>query len=305
MTKLTPQQKEKTREALAAMDIVKQGDFAIAKKILEFMDFIEEYTSKFEEFSSEVDETVGKYQKTINEGLSSHMEEIAETMKAFKDTWDGKVAELYKKSDKAQILKDLDTLRTQFSSFLPKVEGAVKELKQEIIKQKESIIASFPEKFNPSEILRELERMEKKINDLPQTLDGEEIKNKLTSLPEGSKLGISAIENLREELDELRRLIKSMGTGRGGVMGGGSSSGGNVVRYYDLSASLDGVTTTFALPAFNRIISITLSSVPTILRPTVDYTVDASAMTVTFTSQIDVSTSLASGQTCIIIYAET
>lgn len=89
-----------------------------------------------------------------------------------------------------------------------------------------------------------------------------------------------------------------------GVSGGGSASGGRIVKSYDLSGSLDGSTKTFSLPAFYRIISVHLSSVPNILRETTDYTFDPNLMTITFTDEINASTSLASGQTLVIVYAE-
>jgi hypothetical protein len=76
------------------------------------------------------------------------------------------------------------------------------------------------------------------------------------------------------------------------------------VRVYDLSSQLDGVTKTFSLPAFWRILNVDTSSFPNALRPTVDYTSDGNAMTITFTSEIDAASTLATGQTVIVTYAE-
>lgn len=73
------------------------------------------------------------------------------------------------------------------------------------------------------------------------------------------------------------------------------------VKAYDLSASLNGVLTTFNIPAAWRVIDIKLSSLP-VLRETTDWT--WTPQSVTFTSQIQASTDLAAGQTCIVIYAE-
>ena len=121
------------------------------------------------------------------------------------------------------------------------------------------------------------------------------IRDKLESLKGEDRLDTSAIKGLEKRLKKLET-SQSFSTG---------GSGGNVVRAYDLSASLDGVLKTFALPAFWRVISVHLSSFPNILRPTVDYTTDNSAFTITFTSEINAGTGLASGQTCIITYATT
>ena len=120
---------------------------------------------------------------------------------------------------------------------------------------------------------------------------------------EEEKLKIEAIKNLREELDELKKLIRSWGGNKVWV-GGGSGGGGRIVKSYDLSSQLNGSTKTFSLPGFWRIISVHLSSVPGILRETVDYTSDASAYTITFTSEIEAAGALLAGQTCVVIYSE-
>jgi len=109
------------------------------------------------------------------------------------------------------------------------------------------------------------------------------------------KLRIKDIKNLQKELDELKK--------RPIMTGGGGASGGGHVRAVDISASLDGATRTFALSAFWRIVSVHLSSFPNILRPTTDFTWDASAMTITFTSEIPLN-SISAGQTCLVVIAE-
>lgn len=133
---------------------------------------------------------------------------------------------------------------------------------------------------------------------LPDTAD--DIRNKLELIvEEDEKLKIDAIGHLREELDRLEKKI-SRGSGSGAVI----ASQRGQVKVYDLSASLDGIKSTFSLPAFWRVLTVDLSSAPNALRPTVDFTTDANAVTITFTSQIDPATQLASGQTCIVTYAE-
>ena len=121
----------------------------------------------------------------------------------------------------------------------------------------------------------------------------QQIVQKLESLQGTERLHFSAIDGLEERL-------KSSG---GGTVFVGGGPGGNAVQYYDLSGSLDGATKTFSLPAFNRIISVHLSSFPTIMRPTVDFSVDPNAMQITFTDEIDAETSLSSGQTLLVVYA--
>jgi len=108
------------------------------------------------------------------------------------------------------------------------------------------------------------------------------------------KLRISDIKGLKEALKK-----------QGGVhsLSGGSGGIGGSVRYYDISASLNGATKTFSLPAFARVLSVQSSSFPNAFRETTDYTTDGSAFTITFTAQITAGTTLNTGQTITILYA--
>ena len=108
------------------------------------------------------------------------------------------------------------------------------------------------------------------------------------------KLRISDIKGLQEELKKRGQTI----------MTGGGSGGGHIVKAYDLSDQLNGTLKTFSLPAFWRIISVHSSSFPNAFRPTTDFTSDASAFTITFTSEILSSSTLAAGQTIIVTYSE-
>lgn len=121
------------------------------------------------------------------------------------------------------------------------------------------------------------------------------IRDKLEELKGDNRLDASAIKGLEDRLKKIEK--------QGPVYVGGSPGKG-AVKAYDLSASLDGVTKTFALPAFWRVIMVQSSSFPTAFRQITDWTSDAAAMTITFTSAIDETSTLAAGQTIIIIYAE-
>src|SRR3990167_4060283 len=134
-------------------------------------------------------------------------------------------------------------------------------------------------------------------------IEPEEIRNKLESIKdEDEKLEIKAISHLREELDKLEKRLSSKYTGGGGGGGGG---GGRIVKVYDASSQLNGVLKTFTLPAFWRVLHVELTSFPYgACRPDIDFTSDASAMTITFTAQIDASTQLAAGQSLIVEYSE-
>lgn len=75
---------------------------------------------------------------------------------------------------------------------------------------------------------------------------------------------------------------------------------GSYVYDYDLSSLLDGVTKTFTLPQNARVIAVFSSSTPGVFRKNVDFTTTASA--ITFTSQIDAGSTLAQGQTLVLLY---
>jgi len=136
-----------------------------------------------------------------------------------------------------------------------------------------------------------LDDIESKIPELPAEKVGEDYRNALEALPEGDKLSINAIENLREELDKMKKA--STGT----VISGGIT-GRDMVKNYDLSSQLDGVTKTFNIPAVWSIVTVACSSFPNILRPTIDYT--NTTTTITFTDEIDAGSTLATGQTVIL-----
>lgn len=139
-------------------------------------------------------------------------------------------------------------------------------------------------------------------NDIPVL--GEQIRNALELLQGDNRLEMSAVKDLKETLESLeKRLLEEV---KKKVVitstGGGAQNGGRIVKSYDLSSQLNGVLKTFSLPTMWRVISVHLSSFPNIMRPTTDYTWTPTS--ITFTSEINAATSLASGQTLIIVYAE-
>lgn len=137
--------------------------------------------------------------------------------------------------------------------------------------------------------------------DLPKY--GLPIRDALELLPDGEKLEIEAIQDLRKELDELKKATKNVTSGQAAYLVG-SASGGRIVKSYDLSPYLDGVTTVFSLPAMWRIISIVASSFPNALRETIDWVHNAGTNTLIFTSEISAANTLASGQTVTLIFSE-
>ncbi len=136
-------------------------------------------------------------------------------------------------------------------------------------------------------------------SDLPKL--GPEIRNALELLKGEERLDKSAIRGLTEWFKKFEdRLVyqeqRVVGRGGGSVTGEGARM---LVKDIDLSASLDGLTTTFNLQAIYSIISVDLSSYPYgSLRKNIDYTYTDTS--ITFTSNIDPVTQLSAGQQCIL-----
>lgn len=151
-------------------------------------------------------------------------------------------------------------------------------------------------------ILPSIPTVEQVVDKVGQNLPqlGEKTRDGLELLPDGEKLKIDAIQDLREELNKLEKRIVA---GKTMLVPSGGGGGGHTMYVHDLSSQLNGVLKTFSLPAFWRVISIQSSSFPNAFRPTVDYTTDAGASTITFTSEIDAAGTLATGQTLIVTYA--
>jgi len=175
-------------------------------------------------------------------------------------------------------------------------------LKDETLRQ---ITKALKEQENGMNFIRDTLRKIKNGKDGRDGIDGKdgspdtpkEIRDKIKTLKGNKRLPISAIKDLKKKLIEIgkQKIIQTVGGGGGG---------GHTMKVYDLSDSLNGVLKTFSLPAFWRVISVHSSSFPNAFRPTTDYTTDANAMTITFTSEIDAGTTLATGQTIIVTYSE-
>lgn len=206
------------------------------------------------------------------------------------------------------LKKEIDTsagiLRASISGLEKKVDAlaakATTHTDSSIKTTERLLIARIAQVESSMPDMPELQGLEDKIEKLNTLYTPEYIRDSLESIEEErDKLAIDAISGLKEELEKLKRRKNVT------IFGGGATGGGRFVKTYDLSDSLNGVLKTFALPAFWRIITVQSSSFPVAFRPTVDYTVDANAMTITFTSEIEASTTLATGQTILVIYAET
>lgn len=122
----------------------------------------------------------------------------------------------------------------------------------------------------------------------------EQIRDKISLLEDDRRLSIGHIHGLEEALSDGKRRIADL-----------TAIGVNrpQMTYIDISSQLNGVLTTFNTQSFQRVIQISLSSFPNILRPNVDFTTAQQPPSITFIGAIaaNAATILAVGQTCIVL----
>ena len=182
------------------------------------------------------------------------------------------------------------------SDLISDTKEISKKLTQEV-KDLYKAIDDIPQ-FDSSEIetyfAMMIGELGKKLSAIKQ-LNAEEIRNSLETLKGDGRLDKSAIKGL-EDIENNIVKLKGMKVG-----GGGGGKSRDTVRYYD-GFALDGSTKVFTIPAVWKVLAIFSSSFPFIFKATTDYTWTTS--TLTFTSAVDEATTLASGQTLVMLYAE-
>lgn len=264
---ITPEQK---RKMLAVAEIVDGGDMAVMKKIFEFMDCLEEYTEKFKNFTSEVDTSVSEAHKQMMTEMNSELEKMMGEIKEYKEAWDEKVADLYEKSDKSEIFKALEEIKQRFAPIFEKIESVRKE------------IPELPEPFNPTYIYEKISQVESKIPTLPEPVildTPEQLRDKLETLQDSNRLSISAIHDLEERLDELKKQIWSGSKGGGGFSKIAMDS--HIIDDETPTGTVNGINTAFVLAgAPNPSSSLKVFINGQRLKLTTDYTF--SVKTITF-----------------------
>jgi len=152
-----------------------------------------------------------------------------------------------------------------------------------------------------TEVIKEqpIEKIVKETIEVAKYEEAEKIVDKINTLPEepDKQIDIKHIKGWKKLIEEMIGKSKTV------FVGGAGTGGGRIVKVYDFSDQLNGVLKTFTLPAFWRIIDVQIGTIPP-LRPNVDYTANANAMTITFTDEIDPSVYLQSGLSAICIYSE-
>jgi hypothetical protein len=225
-----------------------------------------------------------------------------------------------------EIFKDDLVTTEEFSSFVKVITDFLKDMRSEMDELRDFI-------RNKNILLKEISDLkggaEKTFLEVRKNTDEivNNLKNRLTSLKDGytpvkgkdyrdgrdaderrvaglvaSKIRkeLDLLLELEDDINELKKLNYEVEELKRRPVQITGNTGRTLIREVDISSQLNGVLKTFNLGAFYRILTVDLSSFPHALRKTTDYTYDANAGTITFTSEIDAATSLASGQTCVI-----
>lgn len=206
--------------------------------------------------------------------MEKFLELFADVIRELRDFYEAKLVEFKNEVDFMPTIEELEARVSKTISNLEKTTSA--ELKDNF-KTLRGLIEGIK---IPPDRKKEISDVEKSVAEIPPEL-----------------------ESLRKEIEELRKDIKeTKKTAKGVTIFGGGGTRSASVGFQDLSAQLDGVTKSFTLSKFKKIIGVWASSSPWILRPTVDYTL--SGNTITFTSEINAESTLSSGQSVIVLYGQ-
>lgn len=200
----------------------------------------------------------------------------------------------YVKNLDANLTKNVNLIAKSLASKLTEVQVNHEATKQ-LSKRIDTRLETLKDGYTPLKGIDYFdgEKGEPGENGSPDT--PEQIKAKLASLEGEDRIGIEHVHGLSEVLNEVKNTRiadqTAIGVQRPGMV------------VLDLSASLNGSTTTFNTQAFQKIHTVFLSSYPNILRAGIDFSTASSPPSITFLGTIasNAATILASGQTCILL----
>lgn len=272
------------------IEYVKKTEINLEKKI---DNKCESAQNELDLITKQLKETDQEYQNT----LKRIEEDSQSTLSNLKKWALERVGDLFIKSSVNQELKnkisEVDKKMELVKAYkLP----TTSELVSEVSKIVEDLILPKIPKIPDAPKIPTIEELETNIPKL-----GAEIRNALELLQGDERLDVSAIKGLDELIKKVEKLSEAKQTTR--FVGGGGGVGKHNTFYYDLSPYLDGTTKTFSLPAAWKVIGVhSGGSAPATFRPTVDFT--WSPNSITFTAEIEASTTLAAGQTIMVVCLE-
>jgi hypothetical protein len=187
------------RKLLSAAKLVESGDMAVLEKILEFEDFIDQKEEKIKEYQDVIETGIDEFKKTTEDALSR--------INAIEK---GAQGEDY-------VLTEQDKKEIAQSIPVPVVEKIV----EKITTVKEQPIVTH--------------NITNEIVEVAVAENADKIRDKLESLPNGEKLGMSAIEELDETIATLQnrtQLLNQIAT-----QGQRSSASGVAFRVTEIDGS--------------------------------------------------------------------
>lgn len=255
------------RKLMAAAEVVEKGDFAVLEKILEFQDFLEDLKEEIDEKLAQKDTEIEEHKENVYAEMSSKMGEMLAEISVIKQDVEKMVKNDHMEAMHAKMMADYDTKLQGFKSDLESIRASIPEI---------------PESFDPTDIQNRIVEVENKIPKIPDELTAYQVRDKLESIDnESEKLRIEAIQNLREELDELKKKA-----GARSFFGGGfnySSMNLHLIDDETPSGTINSSNTVFTLanlPNPASSVKVYLNGVRQ--RVTEDYTL--SGATITFVS---------------------
>lgn len=253
------------------------------EKLEQLLKVIEEGVTK-EEFVKAFESLVSyvlKIEKRNNSEIESLKDDYKKVIGMIRGNVDATISELKGKVDTVFVGERLNEMQKSINEKLSSVDERMSTVRNGKDADEERV------KF---EVLRNIRIPKDGSPDTPS-----DIRNKLETLEGDNRLDKSAIRGI-EDIEKVLDAMKD-GSGKTFVVGGKSR---NSVHLYDLSSQLNGVSKTFTLPSNFGVIGVWCSSMPNAFRPTIDYT--EGNKTITFTDEINASTTLATGQTLILQY---
>ena len=263
---------KKAKDLRTMLEPLSKGEFLDHFK--EVLKFVQEHKDKSLKQVQQMEEVFNKLMKDATGEFDNKQNNAQNSTTQAFNTLKGEVEALNSKNS-----------TTLNSSMLSKMEEL--NIKMGEIKDGRDGLDADEEK-----VLKKVEEM------LEQDLDSKKIRDSLEALEGKERIDVSAIKGM----NKMFKGIDERMTGLAGIyQQGGSSSGGKTVKALDLSSQLNGSKRVFAIQTVWRVISVHLTSNPTIMRDGVDYTWTPTS--ITFTSEVS-DVSLSAGQTLIITIAE-
>lgn len=230
----------------------------------------------------EVAKNLGK--SPSKEEFASVIRSVLETMKKLKDSLLGEIAKLSSKhsdmeKEMSKMMKEtIQNMKKSHSEMMKYHEKEMQRMKMEMASMKDDVESKIPKVPDLNPVHEMIESVRRDIPEIPEEITASKVRDKLETLKGEERLDKSAIRGLEEELKKAAGTNKVSGTLGFGVR--------RIFQPYvdDFSDLTDGSTKTFYLSRAPLKANATMvwgTDFPTILRPTIDFTVAGKLLTLT------------------------